>query len=175
MINYTFTIDQEKLIKLTKKDRYTKKGYDRAIDEASNAIEDKAFDRFEELANVYGIGDSEIMGTMSVTRIKHGFKMGFDSPYAQFVEYGTGIVGKENPHPDAEGWIYQTNGRDGWFFGYASLNEGDANEDDYIDVGRGYYTRGQPSRPISYNTYIYVRLIAVRMTNNAIRRMLNAN
>lgn len=41
-------------------------------------------------------------------------------PWAKFVEFGTGIEGKENSHPDASiiGWKYDINnhGEKGWFY-----------------------------------------------------------
>ena len=60
--------------------------------------------------------------------------------YAVFVEFGTGIVGEQNPHPE-QPWDYDVNGygEDGWY---------------YVD-GRdmkGHWTKGQPSRPFMYNT-----------------------
>lgn len=76
--------------------------------------------------------------------------------YAMFVEFGTGIVGKANPHPMAgkvdsavlgmNGSVYDrydTNkhGNDGWF--YRAVGE------------NGYsWTKGMPARPFMYNAGI---------------------
>lgn len=66
-----------------------------------------------------------------------------DCPYAKFVEFGTGIVGKKNPHPDTSiiGWKYDVNehGEAGWFY--------------YRD-GEWHWTKGMPSRPFMYETAI---------------------
>nr|DAL10102.1 MAG TPA_asm: tail component protein [Caudoviricetes sp.] len=64
-------------------------------------------------------------------------------PWAKFVEFGTGIVGKENPHPDIGivGWKYDVNnhGEKGWF---------------YFRDGEWHWTKGMPSRPFMYETSI---------------------
>lgn len=61
--------------------------------------------------------------------------------YAIFVEYGTGVVGSRNPHPNPQGWGYDVNGHgdDGWVY----LNERD---------GHWHWTSGMASRPFMYNT-----------------------
>ncbi len=61
--------------------------------------------------------------------------------YAIFVEFGTGVVGSNNPHPDPQGWAYDVNGHgdDGWVY----FNERD---------GKWHWTAGMPSRPFVYNT-----------------------
>lgn len=64
------------------------------------------------------------------------------APYAVYVEFGTGIVGKTSPHPDKpEGWQYDINdhGDDGWWY----FND---------NTGRTQWTKGMPSRPFMYNT-----------------------
>lgn len=64
-----------------------------------------------------------------------------DCLWAKFVEFGTGIVGKKNPHPDTGiiGWKYDVNehGESGWFY--------------YRD-GEWHWTKGMPSRPFMYET-----------------------
>lgn len=61
--------------------------------------------------------------------------------WAAFVEFGTGIIGKENPHPDTSiaNWKYDTNDREekGWF---------------YFNDGEWHWTKGMPSRPFMYET-----------------------
>lgn len=73
-----------------------------------------------------------------------------NADYGMFVEFGTGVLGKEHPYPGeamaAVGYQYgggttyvQTeDGRVGWFFPG--------------DDGKWYFTEGQPSRPFMYNT-----------------------
>ena len=58
-----------------------------------------------------------------------------------FNEYGTGIVGSQNPHPNANGWKYDMNehGERGW----------------YYPKGDGTYgwTKGLPSKHMFYDAF----------------------
>ena len=57
------------------------------------------------------------------------------------MEYGTGVRGKNSPHPKPpEGWIYDVNehGEEGWWY--------------MGDDGELHWTRGMPSRPFMYDT-----------------------
>lgn len=70
-----------------------------------------------------------------------------DNYYAQFVEFGTGVVGLNNPHPDAgnEGWQYNSSGKgeQGWH---------------YIDkrTGKSSFTHGQTGKQFMYKAYQYL-------------------
>ena len=61
--------------------------------------------------------------------------------YAVYVEFGTGVVGKQSPHPNPQGWQYDANdhGDKGWVY-----------YDD--DSGKFRWTKGFKSRPFMYNT-----------------------
>ena len=64
------------------------------------------------------------------------------APYAIYVEYGTGIVGKASPHPEAEGnydYDVHQHGALGWV--YRSDKD-----------GKFHWTAGYVSRPFMYNT-----------------------
>ena len=77
--------------------------------------------------------------------------------HAMFVEFGTGIVGKQSPYPgklpDGVTWNYASgktirqlaDGRYGWF--YPS------------DDGNWYFTEGMPSRPFMYYTSLQLMKI----------------
>lgn len=62
------------------------------------------------------------------------------APYAVYVEFGTGIRGKEGQHPLSgdKGWIYDVNGHGeaGWI---------------YPKDGTFYWTDGMPARPFMYD------------------------
>lgn len=64
-----------------------------------------------------------------------------DAGFAAYVEYGTGIVGKESPNPSAsiKGIVYDRNnhGEKGW---------------KYFKNGKFRWTRGQTSKPFMYET-----------------------
>ena len=82
------------------------------------------------------------------TRIGYVFS---GSPYAIYVEYGTGPIGAQDPHPVPEtaSWQYDIGetiheniqhpewGRGWWYPG---------------DDGKSHWTQGQPSRPFKFNT-----------------------
>lgn len=63
--------------------------------------------------------------------------------YAVYVEFGTGIRGKEAQHPlsGEAGWVYDVNdhGENGWIY----YNDRD---------GKYHWTDGMPSRPFMYDT-----------------------
>lgn len=64
-----------------------------------------------------------------------------NSLYAIYVEFGTGVVGSESPHPNPNGYRYDINnhGDDGWVY--------------YEDEsGEFRWTKGFKSRPFMYNT-----------------------
>ena len=61
--------------------------------------------------------------------------------YAAYVEFGTGVVGSQSPHPNPDGWQYDINGHgdEGWVY--------------YDDKsGEFRWTKGFKSRPFMYNT-----------------------
>ena len=66
-----------------------------------------------------------------------------DCEWAKYVEFGTGIVGSENPHPDTSlaSWRYDINnhGENGW---------------SYYKDGKWNHTQGMPSRPFMYESSI---------------------
>lgn len=64
-----------------------------------------------------------------------------ESALAMYVEYGTGIVGSENPHTEVEGWKYDVNehGEKGWF---------------YQDTGGNWHwTKGQKAHEFMYKAF----------------------
>lgn len=71
--------------------------------------------------------------------------------HAAFVEFGTGISGKNNPHPEVAvaGWKYDVNdhGELGWWY-----------------IGRDgqyHWTKGMPSRPYMYQTAQALRQMVI--------------
>lgn len=64
-----------------------------------------------------------------------------DCDWAIYVEFGTGVVGSQSPHPDTSlvNWKYDVNshGESGWY---------------YYKDGEWHWTKGMPSRPFMYET-----------------------
>ena len=84
-----------------------------------------------------------------------------EAPYAIYVEYGTGIVGKENPHPEAAGnYDYDVNnhGIKGWVY---------KNDND----GKFYWTKGFVSRPFMYNTLKWLEEAAPERMSGMLSQM----
>lgn len=67
------------------------------------------------------------------------------SDHAIYVEFGTGIVGQQNPNPNNKiGYAYDINnhGNSGWY---------------YYDEDGIHWTKGMPSRPFVHETFIELR------------------
>lgn len=81
------------------------------------------------------------------------------APHAFYVEYGTGVIGARNPHPEAgkANWQYAIGehirvgprGQIGWW--YIKGSDGVFSGSDDI-----HWTQGQPSRPFMYNTLVWL-------------------
>lgn len=83
-----------------------------------------------------------------------------NSQHAVFVEFGTGIIGKENPYPgklpEGVSWQYASgktirqllDGRYGWFY--------------YRD-DQWYFTEGMPSRPFMYFATLEIQKNVVKI------------
>lgn len=101
--------------------------------------------------------ESSITGYFSPTVGVGVIKAG--SPYAVYVEFGTGIVGQTSPHPDPKDWQYDINkhGEDGWIY----FNERDS---------RWHWTKGFESRPFMYNTARELEKECVRIAKEVFAR-----
>ena len=138
--------------------KLNEKDIDRAIREVSqfkkqflekcNKLIEVLTDRGEEIAKIQvaqldAVYTGELMNsiegyyspTYNVGIIKAG------AYYAAYVEFGTGVVGSQSPHPNPQGWQYDVNGHgdEGWVY-----------YDD--DGGKFRWTKGFKSRPFMYNT-----------------------
>lgn len=85
--------------------------------------------------------------TWSFDEKKNVGKIEVGSSYAIYVEYGTGIVGANSPHPQpAPGWKYDINehGEKGWTYW-------DAKAQKYC------WTKGQPASAFMYRTLEYMK------------------
>ena len=90
------------------------------------------------------------------------------APHAFYVEYGTGAVGADAPHPMASeaGWEYMVGphikeGPGGLGWGYDKSSDGVFSGD-----GDYHWTRGQPARPFMYNTFVWLEEAAQALGRN---------
>ena len=134
------------------------KDIDRAIQEVELFKKDfiKKCDQLVEALTDYGVNVAKIQ-VSQLDAVYTGELMnsieGYYSPstnvgiikagayYAAYVEFGTGVVGSNSPHPNPQGWQYDINahGDEGWVY-----------YDD--DSGEFRWTKGFKSRPFMYNT-----------------------
>lgn len=101
------------------------------VEEAKNqALFMNAYDSGELVNKIIGRVDDDTGHIMST------------APHGKFVEFGTGLRGKQSPYPinTPIGWRYDVNdhGEAGWWY------EG--------DDGKWHWTKGMPSRPFMYDT-----------------------
>lgn len=89
-------------------------------------------------------------------------KVGFVSSTAAhscFCEFGTGVMGQRNPHPDVAllGWRYDVNGHGdlGWWYTGAD--------------GQSHWTKGMPSRPYMYETAKMLEKFVVPLAREAFK------
>lgn len=134
---------------------------------------------------IYGI-TGELYTNVKVERIGEGFQVstyaqsnwGFD--YSMYVEFGTGLVGSQNPHPRADmfNWTYTTqhedrygNLQEGWIY---PSNPNDVNKNKWIGSdGQLYaFTKGQKASPFMYDTWMYLSLHWKRVLQGHINRAL---
>ena len=134
--------------------------------------------KINELAEKYGLQDSKTFSSLIVDSDEYGITLTFTSPHAEFVEYGTGIVGAGNPHPQAEkySWEYASGEKSSQGRWWYPTDENDPNENKQLRVnketGESYWiapTSGLPSRPIMYDTFLYGRRTYTRLINRYIK------
>jgi len=119
------------------------KEIDKAIDDAlletGKEIEKHAHKSLSE----YGIGSGEVASSLELKTSNESIELIATSDHADFVEFGTGIKGSENPHPKPTGWTYDVNnhGDSGWV---------------YCDANNNFHwTAGTESRPFMYKSWRY--------------------
>ena len=168
------TIDLDKFISKTRASGKGSRDLNKMIQIAINDGLDELARRGEEYAkqqmSIYGI-TGELYTNLKAKRNKGGIQIstyaqsnwGFD--YSMYVEFGTGIVGKQGKeHPNASkiGWKYtekhvDRNGRvrSGWVY---PSHENDVNSNKWIGKDGNWYafTMGQEARPFMYDTWLYL-------------------
>lgn len=125
----------------------------RGIELGEREVAIRLKEKMIEYLTEYGLGDSLIAQNITITPLGKGIQIMADTDYAVYVEYGTGVVGSENPHPHP--WEYDVNGHGdkGWFY---PTTEEDPNPRKHTYNGQLYgWTKGQASRPFMYRTWLW--------------------
>ena len=139
-----FTLDQKDIDRAIKELKQFKTDFlkkcNLLIETLTNEGENIAKVQVQELDAMYtGELWNSIKGYYSPTYNVGIIKAG--SLYAVYVEFGTGVVGSQSPHPNPQGYQYDINnhGEDGWVY--------------YDEYNKGFrWTKGFKSRPFMYNT-----------------------
>ena len=170
--NFVINVDLERLLdgiyKFPNIEIAVKKGIENGIEELKDRIVEKLIENISK----YGLSNSLLASTINVEKLENGISINMGSDYAVFVEYGTGIIGSQNQHPNParDGWIYDVNkhGENGWWY---PSNSQDPNKNKYIteDGTILAWTQGMRSRPFMYDTWLW----ASRSANQIIVKRIN--
>lgn len=174
---YVDVLDESSVVSAIKRTGKLNKAIDNALDNALDEMADRIKVRLLKELSSFGLGDSSLVGTISISKVNGGLFISVGSDHAMFVEFGTGIVGAGSPHPDTSFedvyWDYDINGHGekGWWY---PTTASDPNPVKKFDAKKNQwfgFTRGMESRPFMYNTWRYTRNIATKMINKHLRRI----
>jgi hypothetical protein len=135
-----------------------------AVDDGLEELYEKTDAHINQEASKYHLDQSNLHKTKTISRIGNEFEIEYTAPHAPYVEYGTGIVGKNSPHPDPmeweefEGYDINDHGYDGWLY--------------YDNKYKLRWTSGQPARPAMYNTKLWINTQATRVIRKHIRKKI---
>lgn len=142
-------------------------------------IEQKVYSKLIENMEIYKIDSQRILASTRVYNINKHLFIDVNTTHAIFLEYGTGIMGKQNPHPkpSRNNWIYDTGGKgySGWWYPTTkdAISRYPHQITSVIDGQLYAFTRGQPSRPFVYKTWLYATKIVTPIIRKHIRRALS--
>lgn len=141
------------------------RGIELGMKELVERLEYKMLEKLTE----YGLYDSNIASTILVEQVGEGISITVGSDYAVYVEFGTGIVGSNNPHPHP--WAYDVNnhGEEGWWYPTTS-DDPNKKKKTSADGGLWAWTKGQPSRPFMYETWLWGTRSATQIMRKNIRK-----
>lgn len=170
-------IDTEKFFSVGNDIERLANAIDIGIKQGENEFIARLRDKILENLILYGLADSNIAQNITLTPYTGGVSItcGASSGYAMFVEYGTGLVGKNNPHPKpANGWIYQSGDNssthEGWFY---PTTIDDPNPYKHTYNGQLYgFTKGMASRPFMYKSWLWGVRSAKNIINKNIRNQI---
>jgi len=163
--------DLQSVRKAVKHAKSLKPDMDDAIDSAITEIQSRVRKRLlVELAR-YNLADSELASSIEFINVHQGFIVTVGTDHAMFVEFGTGLIGEESPHPDPsfDGADWEVNasghGEEGWWY---PTVESDPNLKKYFSKSKGIWiawTAGSEAKPFMYNTWRYSRNISAKIIN----------
>lgn len=149
---------------------------DRGLESGYKDLVDRMIDKLIENLTKYELDSGDIIGQVDVTITDDGVSLILKdgvNDYAIFVEYGTGVVGESNPHPQPSrnGWVYDINehGDSGWWY---PSRESDPNPTRTMTKSGDWiaWTSGMPSRPFMYDTWRWTTSSATQIIDSHIKR-----
>jgi hypothetical protein len=148
-----------------------------ALDKAIDDLATKASIRAQFEYSKMNLAGSDVASKFKVKRSTYGFVIYNTSDHSDFVEFGTGIVGANSPHPESSenGWVYDSNGHGekGWIFPLSSSDIAKyTGVVRYTKSGMAYVrTRGMISRPVMYNVYKYLNRYGIATIEKYLRKI----
>lgn len=162
--NITMTLDPASIQDAIEQIAKLKEDLGDALSELARFITEEKGVEFAkmQIAQFPAIDTGELLGSITgkYNKGEHAGTIYSGAYYAVYVEFGTGIVGDKNPHPQAKahGWAYDINdhGTAGWFYPVKDGPESNAwNPNGRKAAGVSLaWTRGMPARPFMYNTLL---------------------
>lgn len=101
-------------------------------------------------------------------KIPNGYRIEDTSPHAEFAEYGTGVKGQTNPHPDLPAsWTYNTSGKPYWWYPTTATDPNTSKfqneKGDYIAA-----TKGVVGSQHAWKTYQMINNIITKEIENKV-------
>jgi len=151
--------------------------YEKNIDKAiNNGLEDFA-DRFQEKlfenAMKYDVPFT-VIEDLDIMIHEYQISISISGDEVFYFEYGTGVIGESNPHPK-DPWDYDINnhGENGW--NYIPTANHHLEYADYIFTGKDgdivAHTKGMPSKPFIYDTWLWGRRSITQIINKHLNRV----
>lgn len=100
----------------------------------------------------------ELISSLSIEYGEHFARVFTENEYAKYVEFGTGIVGSNNPHPQLpNNWKYDVNshGEKGWVY--------------TAKDGKQYWTKGEIAHQFAYRTYLDLKQNYITLAKNVLK------
>lgn len=140
--------------------------YEKAIQTTRKKIVEDLCETGESLLAEYSPIEDHELKSSTTHRVSHQGRVSRGeiyqtAPHAPFVEFGTGVVGKSNPHKEYQSydWTYDTNshGDDGWY---------------YYDTDRGTvrWTKGQVASAQHLKTAVDLRSVVKKVAKERLQK-----
>lgn len=167
----TFVVDLNNLSKSITQWKHLEVAYQKGLDKGFEELAEKIKEKVMENLAKYGLGGSPMMNSVHVVDTGSGLSVTVGSDYAMFVEYGTGVVGRDSkPHPHLKtGWVYNSKGHGdrGWYYPTTS---DDPNPWKHFYGGQLYgWTKGEMARPFMYDSWKWARASYTQILGKNIR------